>query len=370
MPQVLDNAAELRTALANIDTEVQSYMRDSLRRALMAAYNEGIAFANEAALPGASRHAKFQTARYKALVGQIKAALGEWNSAAAQRTGMTVQKGIEAAHKVMTAQMASLDGRAGVAIPWNPIPLQAFTNAALFTANGTPLKKIFDNANAAGADRAGQAIRSGVLLGRSSARVASDLAHALRVPAWRGHLIARTELHRVARTTQREMMLSNAHLYEGWTWRAAADAGTCAICWALHGTFFPMTYNTGTSQLSTKGGGTPLPMPPVAWATKPAVAMMISHPSCRCALVPRARSFAEILGDPTIPDARAPLAKIVNGKTEGERMFNNLPKSTQREILGPSRYDLYRQNPDLKQFVYVRPNKTWGDSLALRPLCI
>jgi hypothetical protein len=369
MPQVLDNAEQLRKALANIDVDAQTYMRESLRRALLSAFNEGIAFASEAAANPKSMHAKFQSARYRSLIGQIRATLGEWNSAAAQQTGMTLQKGIAAAHKVMTEQMQSL-GKVGVAIPWNPIPLEAFTNAALFTANDTPLKQIFDNANVKGADRAGQALRTGVLLGRSSSRVANDLSHALRIPAWRGHLIARTELHRVARTTQQQMMLSNAHLYEGWTWRSATDGGTCPICWALHGTFFPMTYGNGPDVIQSKATGTPMPQPPVGWAGKPRVASMISHPNCRCALVPRARSFAEILGDPTIPDARMPLARTINGKTEGELAFAALPKSQQLQVLGPSRFDLYRQNPDLKQFVYVRPNKVWGDSLALRPLCI
>ncbi len=369
MPQVLDTADQLRKALAAADVESQRYMRDSLKRALQTAFNEGVRFAADARLDPTSMHASFQSQRYKALIAQINATLNEWNAAAAQRTGMTLQKGIEAAHKAMTAQMQSL-GKVGIAVPWNPIPLEAFTNAVAFTANETPLTEIFKNANAQGAARAGQALRTGVILGRSSTRVANDLSHALRVPAWRGHLIARTELHRVARTTQKQMMETNAHLYEGWTWRAATDGTTCPICWALHGTFFPMTYGNGPDVIQARATGTPLPQPPVGWAGKPRIASMISHPNCRCALVPRARSFAEILGDPTIPDAREPLARTINGKTEGERMFASLPKAQQLEVLGPSRYDLYRQNPDLKQFVYVRPNKVWGDSLALRPLCI
>jgi hypothetical protein len=88
MPQVLDNAEQLRKALANIDVDAQTYMRESLRRALLSAFNEGIAFSSEAAANPKSMHAKFQSARYRSLIGQIRATLGEWNSAAAQQTGV------------------------------------------------------------------------------------------------------------------------------------------------------------------------------------------------------------------------------------------------------------------------------------------
>jgi hypothetical protein len=370
MPQVLDNAAELRSLLAQLDNDSQVYLRNSLRRSLMSAYNEGMKLATEAAMPGASRHAVFQDVRYRALLAQIKATLDVWNKDAAAGTRTMLRNGIDAAHKVMNAQIQSIAARGEVAIPWNPMPIDAFVNMSSFTSAGSPLDQIFQAANAGGADRAGQALRTGVLLGRSSSRVGADLQHALGIPAWRGHLIARTELHRVARETQRGMMAANAHLYEGWQWRASLDSTTCAICWSLHGTFFPATYGSGVDDWHGAVNASAIPQPPVAWAAKPRIPSMISHPNCRCAMVPRPRSFAEILGDPTIPDARPPLPPMVNGKSAGEAAFAGLPRAKQLEILGPQRYKMYQADPNLKQFLYVRPNRVWGNTLALRPLCI
>ena len=370
MPTVLDTASELRSALAQLDNDSQIYLRNSLRRSLMSAYNEAMKLQAEASMPGASRHAVFQDVRYRALIAQIKGTLESWNRDAAAGTKTMLQNGINAAHKIMNAQIQSLAATGQVAIPWNPMPVDAFVNMAAFTSAGSPLDEIFKAANANGADRAGQALRTGVLLGRSSSRVGADLQHALGVPAWRGHLIARTELHRVARETQRGMMAANAHLYEGWTWRAATDSTTCAICWSLHGTFFPSTYGSGVDDWHGAVNASAIPMPPVAWADKPRIPSMISHPNCRCAMVPRPRSFAEILGDPTIPDARPRAPQMINGQSEGDRMFAGLPKFKQLEILGPQRYKMYQADPNLKQFLYVRPNRVWGNTLALRPLCI
>ncbi len=87
---------------------------------------------------------------------------------------------------------------------------------------------------------------------------------------------ARDEMHHEYREAKRQQVLENPKVFDGWMWRAACDGQTCELCWEKHG----LTY--------------------------PAEIPMVSHPGCRCALVPNPRSFADILGVP-IPD---PLAEI------------------------------------------------------------
>jgi hypothetical protein len=298
----------------------------------------------------------------------MREAMSSFSTGANAHTASLVSDGIAAAHKVMAAQISAIGKQAGVAVAWNPVPLDAFNIMAGFTRTGSPLADIFESANQKGAAAAGQALRTGVLLGRDSATVAKGVQNALGVSAYRSHLIARTELHRTARETQRGMMAANAHLYEGWTWRASLDGTSCAICWALDGKFFPTKYGQGTTDWHGAMNANAIPAPQPAWAASPYIPSMISHPNCRCAMVPRPRSFAEILGDPTIPDARSPFPPQV-GKTRGERAFDALPDVEKLRILGPTRFKHYQEVPSLTQFLMVRPNPVWGDTLALRPLC-
>jgi len=368
MPQIIDQSEKFRRLLERQDSVTADFLRISLKRGMRTAYQAAADFEAQAA-NAPTRHAAFQTARYADLLAQLRAGLDGFNRAAASHTTTAIAAGIESAHKVMSAQIQSAANDAGVNVKWNPVPLEAFMMMSSFTSDGSPLTNLFTSANAKGADRAAQALRTGVLLGWGSQRTGAEVSKALNSSAYRGQLIARTELHRTARETQRGMMAANAHLYEGWTWRAATDKTTCAICWSLHGTFFPVQYGVGGNEWHGAMNAAAIPQPPIPWAAKPYVPSMYSHPNCRCALVPRPRSFAEILGDPSIPDARPPFPAKVGGETEGERMFRQLPKARQLSILGPSRFPMYQADPRLSQFVYLRPNAVWGDTLALRPLC-
>ena len=78
-------------------------------------------------------------------------------------------------------------------------------------------------------------------------------------------------------------------LLEGWVWRSARDSQTCSFCLAMHGTItqIPRGSSVATPRV--------LDFPSLA-----------THEGCRCALIARAKSYAEILGDPSLPDNRPP----------------------------------------------------------------
>jgi hypothetical protein len=85
------------------------------------------------------------------------------------------------------------------------------------------------------------------------------------------------------------------------------------------------------------------------------------HVNCRCTLIPRPKSYADLLGDPTLPDSRVPV------KT-GPEEFAKLDPAVQRSILGPGKYDLYQRGVPLEAFVDRHQSDVWGASRVAKPL--
>lgn len=119
--------------------------------------------------------------------------------------------------------------------------------------------------------------------------------------------IIRTATTHVNVATQREIIAANPHLYRGWLFVAVLDERTSLICQGNSGQVFPID----------KG-----PFPPL-------------HYYCRSTILPLLKSQKE---DPKI-------------KTY-EQWLKEQPEEVQREILGKTRYDLWKQGGlNLKQFV-------------------
>jgi hypothetical protein len=88
----------------------------------------------------------------------------------------------------------------------------------------------------------------------------------------------------------------------------------------------------------------------------PKTEAMHPHPQCRCTMVPRTASW-EQLGFPGIPDHRPAIPT-------GVSLFARLPAGQQREVLGPTRYRLYREGAlDLWDLVRPTYNPRWGPGL-------
>ena len=85
------------------------------------------------------------------------------------------------------------------------------------------------------------------------------------------------------------------------------------------------------------------------------------HVNCRCTLVPRPRSYADILGDPSLPDNRPPIES-------GASLFAKLPPSQQLRILGPGKYELYRQGVPLEAFAQRVSSAEWGAARVSKSL--
>ena len=204
------------------------------------------------------------------------------------------------------------------------LPDQSLRNVVATTAGG-PLSDILDGFGPYAADVARQALAVGVASGMHPNLIARRLKDALGVPFHRAATIARTEVLRGYREATREFYRANSHTVTGWIWHCALNGHTCACCWAMHGRIFDFDTPMGT------------------------------HPNCRCAMVPKTKTWKQLgfdVGGEAETAARIP---------SGASLFAKLPASTQRQILGPRGFGLYRSGEvELEDFVRRSESQDWG----------
>jgi SPP1 gp7 family putative phage head morphogenesis protein len=173
-------------------------------------------------------------------------------------------------------------------------------------------------------DAVGNALAAGLAQGKNPRAVARMMREALGGNLTRALTISRTETLRAYREAQREVYQQNADVLRGQQWVSALDRRSCPACIALHGKVFPL--------------GEP----------------MAAHPNCRCTMAPATRPWRE-LGFGSTPEA-----VDIN---PGAQWFRSQPEATQRQILGPQRFALYRgRQITLDDLVQRRDSPVWGAS--------
>lgn len=86
---------------------------------------------------------------------------------------------------------------------------------------------------------------------------------------------------------------------------------------------------------------------------------ILTH-NCRCARVPRTKSWAD-LGFEGIPDPP-------DTTPDAEAWFNNLTTTQQTEILGPKRFEAWsRGDYPMSDWARRRSNAGWRDSYVVSP---
>lgn len=157
--------------------------------------------------------------------------------------------------------------RAGLppGMDWQPaFPTDAFRKLVGFSQDGQPLGDLLAELGPMASQDVKRALVTGIGLGHNPRKIAREVRTALGGNMARALTISRTEVLRSYREASRETYHANQDVVEAWVWHSAADARTCAVCFAMHGERF----DTDES--------------------------MDTHPSCRCALVPVTKPWSEL----------------------------------------------------------------------------
>jgi SPP1 gp7 family putative phage head morphogenesis protein len=209
---------------------------------------------------------------------------------------------------------------AQVSTSFNRLPVSAVQHMVGLTGAGTPLNSLLVQSWPLSAQGLTQALIDGVALGWGPRKTASKMAEGMTGTLDRMMVIARTEQMRTYKAASFD---SYAHsgIVIGYRRLATHDRRTCAACLMAEGTFYEL--------------GEEMP----------------EHPQGRCVPIPVVRGAAPIEWQ------------------KGADWFVEQDSATQESILGKGHYEAYRLGQfDLPDLVTVKPNPTWGPSLAVTPL--
>lgn len=193
---------------------------------------------------------------------------------------------------------------------------EAVAQLAGRASDGGSLTKIFSRMIEPVREAAKSALLDGMAKGLSSRQIASRLHDATDMGYSRALTISRTETNEAYRAASREFYADAG--IKKYIWVAVLDPRTCMICWRLHGQIFTSTKK------------------------------VFSHANCRCVLVPLAANDKRI--------------------QTGLERFNELEPGYQKQILGPSRFELFRSGASLTDFVGTKRTKEYGLKHFIHPL--
>jgi len=208
----------------------------------------------------------------------------------------------------------------GAEITFARLPSEAIQEMVGVLEDGSPLSKVLDRLGKEAAGQIRESLLAGLGSGYGPAKIAREIRGAIDIPRWKALQIARTETMRAYRHSTLATYAANGDVLDGWTWLSTLSARTCAACWALHGTFFPLSKQ-----------------------------FFPAHVSCRCT---------------SIPSVKGSKTNVQSGSVA----FAELPADQQQTILGPSRYEMYASGTPLDDFVILTRDKDWGGAYQVRPL--
>lgn len=306
------NERQALTELATAFGPVQRHLADALT-----------------ALEGAEPTRRSQ--RLAQLMPQVDAALADLAARGASITTDAQARGVGMApgHARNVAQALAGKPKPGVQLPWNTINPEALAVLVGTTGSGSPLRAVFDSATGDMGGALRDALLVGVTVGVNPKETARQVQAVTGTGRARLETITRTESLRATREATRQSYEANAELMNGYVRLSARDLRTCPACWGLDGKQYPLRDH------------------------------FASHPNCRCSLVPNLKSWADVMGDPSLPTEPPTVGT-------GADAFAALPASAQEAILGPARMEAYRNGMPLSGFARETNDPVWGPTVGTR----
>lgn len=235
---------------------------------------------------------------------------------------------------VAQANPQTLQAAQALNTAWHSLPTGAVEDLAGALSNGSPLHTLLRTIPGQVAERMEATLIEGLSLGRGPRLIAADLRDAGGIAYGRALNISRTETIRAYRNSTSRAFEENEDVLNGWKWHATLDR-CCIACYAMHGTYHPV----GTT--------------------------LDGHPSCRCAMVPVTKSWAEI-GEAIGVDLKDVPDSSVDFPL-GEDLFAGEKLARKIELIGVDGVDRWMKGEVIPaDYVAVRTNKAWGSMRTAR----
>lgn len=220
---------------------------------------------------------------------------------------------------------------AGIQYAFGVPSRQAIANMVGALQDGSPLADLFAGFGGDAAQKAGDALVQGIILGNNPRVVARDVQDALDVSRSRALTISRTEMLGSYRDANLETYRANSDVVQKWRWTASPGARTCAMCLAMDGQEFDISVD------------------------------FESHANCRCVPLPVTNSWADILAGTGVDTSD--LEDMSLDMPPASDWFDQQNESIQRQILGNAKYNAYQDGAiTLDDLVGQSYSPDWGGS--------
>lgn len=276
----------------------------------------------------------YQQNRLKGVLNEAKTQMAHHATYASQVAIQQQQSAVLAAlkHAEKMTALATAESLPGLEAGFTRVNPANLKHLVGFTADGSPLKDLFQSLPGEAGQRLESALVRGMALGWSPDKMRRQADLALDLPRWRAETIMRTEALRVYRYTARSTYMANAHVLGGWVWHAHLDGATCVACVLMDGTEHPLDE------------------------------ILDGHPRCRCAMVPRTQSWEELTGQKGLADTRPPVRS-------GKAWLEGQSPTIQQAIMGKARWNAWKDGKISLDDMVARPSHpAWGTMRRERSL--
>jgi hypothetical protein len=268
VPDVYEQAAIFRRELDALDRKAARQMQESYRdayrvmQARLQAMTNLIEAKKAAGEPVEGRWL-FQQERWRQFYSSLRDEIEAYGKIARGITVDAQGKAIEMgqAHTAGLIKSAlGKDPHEPIGFAFNKPADKVLRQMVGFAANGLPLSERWGPIAEEARALALKTMQRGVLIGQNPYVLAREMQGPLGVPLWRSMTIARTETLRAYRESQRQTVLANTDILEGWVWHSAKDPRTCEVCWAMDGKLFPIGGGPDTAGHVMASGPAPDPL--------------------------------------------------------------------------------------------------------------
>ena len=254
-------------------------------------------------------------AQYKNLINALESELTKYSAYVEVEIRNTSMASVEMAVK----QTESFLKAAGYAMP-RSLPTNAIYSMLGFLQEDSPLWERLGKLAGTNAQKVADALLEGIAFGYNPAKTARMFENVMGGGLTDAMRMTRTAQLYASREANRAMYVANDDVVEGWVWWSSLDSDTCMACTVEHGT----VHSNDES--------------------------MDSHYNCRCTSLPVVIGYNDQV-------------------QTGTDWFSNLSESEQRNMMGSSAYEAWKEGKfDLSDMVTRRHDDVYGEMLARTPL--
>jgi hypothetical protein len=315
MPSVIDTAEKYREELIANDAKALGRLVRAYRQSFDNLKDKLELLTRDIADGNYTASQVHKLERYRSLMAQVAEQLRDLQGLTRQEMEAAANLGVELGIRHSRGLIAATLGNENLAVAFNKLSPEVVKTLTGFLDPDGPLYKRLSELSSYGAQRIADDLTGAIVAGFNPVKTAEIFRRAWGMSLTDAMRMTRTVQLYSYREATRANYIANSDVVEGWIWHADLDADTCAECIAMDG-----TRHDNDETLN-------------------------DHHNGRCAMIPIVKGF-----EPIIEEGR------------GEAWFNAQSESVQRDMLGPGKYEAWKEGKfELSDLTKIVNDPIYGD---------